>query len=278
MRKNIFGVVLFLIGCLLSEILFSIAIAFAFEFLKLNSFLKSEGVNTYFIGTLVTFLHLIFIVFYVYIFKRLSKLELDNYFIKYSIKNKTILFLKGLVFGTVFILCIIGLRYAAGLVKEFHVNSTESQIVMILFYFMGIGFSIFSEEIIFRRTLYMMFRNFAKSYWIAAVMTSITFSIFHLLRNVGLIDILFYFLFSMLLCMLVENTKSIWIGAGLHHGWNYFSDGGQIFALRYKNDWTDILFAKGISLFAILIVIAVYIYIMNSRRGLNQKGEVSDVK
>lgn len=169
-------------------------------------------------------------------------------------------------------LLVLSVRYLGGSVENITFNNFPKNFVIIVFSLVSTGLAAVMEEIVFRGTLFPMLKEFKRSFLFSSVITGIFFSLFHIGQGIGLIDLLFYFLLSVLLCSIIEKTNTIWLGAGIHLGWNIISKGINIFNVDYKEDQIMLLFEKTISILAVVIAILVF-KVLNKKK--NKKAELA---
>ncbi len=74
------------------------------------------------------------------------------------------------------------------------------------------------EELIFRGYLFRVFQKNGLYY--SVIVTSVVFSIIHLMQGFNALGLLNIFLFGALMALIVFVTNNLWIPIGLHAGWN----------------------------------------------------------
>lgn len=252
-RKMIFKLLLFFIGYIVLEILFLAGVALVLGFLGLP-LEQSLGLTSILI--LVT--RIFIIGTYLYLFKKyIDKLGLGKRLQNTSLRS-FIEWLAGLSLGMIFLVVIIYLRYVVGLVEKFNFTNWSAQIESIVVLFIGIAISVLVEELVFRGTIFITLRKIKYSFLASSIITSLLFSLFHLRDGTGVLDLVFYFFFSILLCSMVERRKNIWTVFGFHLGWNYIAVGGSLFNIQYFKEPLQLLWAKMISILVILSIIVIY--------------------
>lgn len=148
------------------------------------------------------------------------------------------LILSGLMVGIVFTILLI-----SGLLGIQEISWTDSRIppiLEILLFFLGIGLAVgWSEELVFRGYLLQNLRDGIGIFWAVAIM-SIYYGIVHMSNPnstwlAGVIISIFGFLriFPWL------RTGQLWLGMGMHAGWNFLQ--GPIFGFGVSGYSTQIL-------------------------------------
>lgn len=155
----------------------------------------------------------------------------------------------GLIMGTL----VCSIRYMFGTVEKIEFYNFGENFIILCLSLISTGLAVIMEEIVFRGTLFVMLRRFNKSVLFSAVVTGIFFSMFHVAQGTGILDLLFYFLFSILLCHIIEKTNNIWAGVGLHLGWNIIAKGLHIFSIEYKTEPIMLLKIKSISILIVIL-------------------------
>lgn len=247
--------ILFIVGYIVLDIISSLILALIFNVFDI-SFQKT--INA--VAVFVLFLRGIVFLIYILLFNRIffNKKETDRVHLENS--HRPLHFMIGFVIGIILISIVIFLRYACGFVERIQLLNIPGSLQLMLGNLLITFFTVVVEEFVYRRTIFVALRNSNKSWLRPAIITSLIFSISHIGRRIGIIDLLFFFLFSLLLCLFVENLNSIWIGVGFHLGWNYVSDGGNIFEISYKQElFFQVLSIKLISMVAIILMILVFI-------------------
>lgn len=251
LKKNVFVlIILFLISYAILDIIFSIILGLAFETFNV-SFKKSISL----ISVMILFLRLCFFLIYIFIFNKFIFRKKDNDLVYPAPGRKILHFFTGLALGTFLIFTVTGLRYMFGLVDTFRLLNINKNLLLILGYILIMLFQVLLEEFVFRRTIFIALRNSGQKFWKSAAITSLIFSLLHVFDgNKGLLDVVFLFSFSILLCMFIENLRNIWIAIGFHLGWNYFSSGNYLFQLHYaENTDLQIVSIKAVSIILILL-------------------------
>lgn len=206
----------------------------------------------------VIFGQAIFLILYIKLFNKIVFKQLEP-------ERKELItfsFLKGLFFGIAIIALVILIRGLFDTVLEFSFYNIKTSVFLILGNLIITFSAAVLEEYIFRFTLYGCFRKVFHSKRWPMALVSIIFSFMHFKDGVGLIDLLFYFMFSVFLCMILDRMKSLWWAIGFHTGWNYIADGGNIFKVLYKQETQmQIITLKIILLIGIVVaIIALYTY------------------
>lgn len=246
--------VLFLLGYMILEILFSVGVALVLGFLGLP-LKQAPGWPSVFM--LLT--RLLLIGSYLYLF--------HNYWVKPN--GKKLLYrsswrsvgkgISGLILGMGAFLVTLLLRCLAKLVQAVAFTNKAESSGEIVFVIIGIAISVLLEELVFRGTIYVTLRKINCSIFVSTFLTSVLFSLFHIGGGKALLDLVFVFCFSILLCHMVESSKSIYLGFGFHWGWNLLATGGNIIQVQYVKDSVQhILWAKAISILVIGALIGIH--------------------
>ena len=87
------------------------------------------------------------------------------------------------------------------------------------------------EEVLFRSYVIETFGEYQKGKWLVIVISSILFSVIHLvLEPPTLHSFIYRFLFGVFACQLYFMTRSIWFIIGVHSGWNWI-------VLTFEGNW-----------------------------------------
>lgn len=253
-RNRFLFLVIFFAGLFITEFIFSFLLAFFFEAFHINF---ESTINPF--SIFILFLRMVCLVLYIDFFRRISRYELekDRLIPKFG-RNIKLLGI-GALCGGFSIALVQLLRYFLGLVSGFIFWDLKTNILLILGNILVTAFSVITEEMVHRKTIFLMLRNFGTPFWVSTCITSIIFALSHFLRNIGLMDVVFFFLFSVILCTLVENHKSIWLVIGIHTSWNLLADGGYLYDIDFlENTFSQIFSSKLISILVVLLVIIIY--------------------
>lgn len=185
---------------------------------------------------------------------------IDKVFIRLDMFNKLtnkisclIMAIIGYILGTLSFGCVILLRKALGLIENIRLSSSITPIY-ILEGIILVFAPVVIEELLFRKYIFNILSNKFQSWIKATIISSILFAVSHISDNRGIVDLLFYFLFGVLLCTLAQNYNSIYIGMGFHMGWNYLtSQIGIIVSYKIESS-RELLMAKFINIIIIILI------------------------
>lgn len=260
--------VLFAVLYFVVQLLSSLLIAFIFKQFQLD---LEQKITLPIVS--VIFGQAVFLVVYIKIFNRIAfnQAEPEK---KESKKNSWIFsFLKGIFFGIAIMTMVILIRGLFATVLEFGFYNIKAAIFLIFGNLIITFSAAVLEEYIFRFTLYGCLKKILNSNIWAIALVSILFSCLHIKDGVGVIDLLFYFMFSIFLCLIVDKIKSLWWAVGFHTGWNYIADGGNIFKVIYKQETAMQIFTLKIILLAGIVVAITGLYIFEKMvSGGKEKG------
>ncbi len=130
-------------------------------------------------------------------------------------------FLKGftggiLIFGSFLILFIIFTSTRMMFNEAFSLLSTVYVILVLLLL-------AFFEEYVYRGYLFNLIKKYSNSLW-GIFISSIIFLVFHLgNKNIGVIGIVNIFVFGVLLALIYERCKNLYLITGIHFIWNFLS-------------------------------------------------------
>ena len=185
--------ILFILGFILVEFLFSFCLAMIFKHTNIN-FENTVNIKS----VLILFMRAIFIMSYIVFF--IKKFSIKN---KYnSIDNKTRVkyFIYGTLLGLLSMSVVILIRYMLKYVDEFEFWKLSDNIFLIAGNILITFFTVIIEEYVFRRTIFIASRKWGNSFIKSSIITSLVFSLLHLGRNIGIMDLVVFFIFSIFLC------------------------------------------------------------------------------
>lgn len=253
-RVIIAKLALFLIGYIILEVLFQAGVALVLGLLGLPP-KQPPGL----LGVFILLARLFLIGSYLYLFNTCWGRPDGKEWLKRSSWRSAGPWISGLVLGIGAFLTTLLLRSWAKLVREVAFTNRLEAPGEIGFIFTGIAIGVLLEELVFRGTIYVTLRKINCSISVSTFLTSSLFSLFHIAGGKALLDLVFIFCFSILLCHMLERRKSIYLGFGFHLGWNLLATGGNIIRVQYFKDTVQhILWAKVISILVIGALIVIH--------------------
>lgn len=108
-----------------------------------------------------------------------------------------------------------------------------------------------AEELIFRGLVFRRLREFS-GFWVAAVVSSVIFAVYH----ANLLQGIYAFLFGILLCIINEIFGTWWAGALVHAGANCLSVVLQALNVQHQQVWAYVVIMVGTGVIAAAIYIA----------------------
>ncbi len=263
-KDNYIIVLLFIVGFYFTQVLYTLGVYIV------HDLFDGKIPNPELIQAGMQFLILTIICGYIYIFNKYLVRQVVEKEVKINevrgvAKRRISHFAIGVGFGLAAGILVLTIRDFGHMVEKITFYDLQKDYIFIILSLVSTALAVIMEEFVFRGTLFPMLRKFKCSFRFSTTITGITFSLFHIGKGIGLIDLLFYFLLSVLLCYIIEKTNTIWFGVGIHLGWNIISKGISIFKVDYKSEQIFLLFEKMINLVVVVAAIVIFMVISNKR-------------